>query len=305
MIRLWASIFIAVILSGCCHDPNREIKRILSHHDATLISPLSPYFLIILVDARQLDYTSTKACLRSLVKHPSDGSKNSDVGHAWIYLKGEIDGLPYELEGGQTGELGLYQPKYFEGIMNYVDFGYSHPSQIEKVSPRYEPNPVKYLWEDLHDGYFQKESGGHRPTFAIKVELTSQQFDDILTFISQYSFERYSLVQHQCCSFVIDVAALVGLELDATITMPIDPFVRIGGDQIRLWIDPCYSQLRFLCPERLEYSMLAAAQEGRATSALDWYLKYRSSSFNEKCYRTYDDLKCFPARFYRFWQFNH
>ena len=79
-------------------------------------------------------------------KHPSDGSKNGDVGHAWIYLQGNVNGESIVIEGGHSGELGICQPKYFDGIMNYVEYGYADSSCGEMCCLRNEPNPVKYLW---------------------------------------------------------------------------------------------------------------------------------------------------------------
>ena len=47
------------------------------------------YFVVFLVNARGLDYTDTLKFLKTVAKHPRDGSKNGDVGHAWVYLKGD------------------------------------------------------------------------------------------------------------------------------------------------------------------------------------------------------------------------
>lgn len=70
---------------------------------AALVASEDPY-IVFLVNARQLDYSSFRSVLRTIAKHPSDWSKNGDVGHAWIYLKGDE-----VIEGGHSGELGLDQ----------------------------------------------------------------------------------------------------------------------------------------------------------------------------------------------------
>lgn len=65
-----------------------------------------PYALILLVNARHLDYRTAASCLKTTAKHPSDGSKNGDVGHAWIVLKGPEG----EIEGGQSGRQAAINP---------------------------------------------------------------------------------------------------------------------------------------------------------------------------------------------------
>ncbi len=297
-LNMW---LIAALLTGCCHyDPNREVKRYLSKK-----APFqeSPYFLVILVDARQLDYTSSQKCVRSIAKHPSDGSKNSDVGHAWIYLQGVKNGALVKLEGGHSGEQGRGRPKYFEGIMNYFEYGAACPNEKDLTHSCYEPNPIKYLWEPLDDGFFEKGSGGHIPTFAIKVDLTPKQFDEILLFIKNYPFEFYSLTSHQCCTFVVEVAALAHLHLDSKLNVFIDPNIVVGGVRIRLWTDAEYSTLELPCPEMLEYSMLLAVNDGRAECALPWYLQNNKNPSKDYDFK-WDTLKCFPERLRRLREFS-
>ena len=157
----------------------------------------TPYFLVLAVEARQLDYSHGKAFLKTMVKHPSDGTKNGDVGHAWILLRGRN----ITIEGGHSGERGCCQPKYFEGVMDYLEAGYR--------------NPAQYLWEVQRDGFFQKGNGGHRPTFAVKVNLTKGEFEAIRNFIDprHYDYANYAITGSQCASFVARVAQIAGLEL--------------------------------------------------------------------------------------------
>src|SRR4051812_46329911 len=81
------------------------------------------FYLVFLVSAHHLDYSCSYRFCRTLAKHPRDGSKNGDVGHAWIYLYGKRGGEEIIVEGGHSGELGLLQPRYLDGVMNYVDYG--------------------------------------------------------------------------------------------------------------------------------------------------------------------------------------
>lgn len=237
------------------------------------------YFLIILVDACHLDYTNASQFFQSVAVHPTNRSRRRrDVGHAWIYLQGKcFNGQQFVLEGGHTGEISEFPPRYFDGIMNYNDWGYLNPNQEQMRCPRYEPNPIKYLWTIREDGFFQKGSGGHLPTFAAKISLTQQQFVKILSFIkpSQYAYRHYALTGPQCCTFVEQVASLIGLTLDTRITMSISPNVYYGKTKIRLWKDPDYSILVFSTPDILEKSLIECVKNGKAEYALDWYLQQK------------------------------
>ncbi len=221
----------------------------------------NPYFLVIFVDAPHLDYRNGLSFCRSLIK-----SREHRFGHAWVYLQGFINGEKKIIEGGHSGELGILQSKYFDGIMNYIDYGYANPTKNEMNYPRYEPNPVKYLWSTLGDGFFQKGAGGHRPTCALKVTLSEEQFLKICQFIEEYNFRDYSITENQCCTFVVQIAALANLYLDAEVTMPIDQHLKIGNRVLTLWEDPFYSTITLSCPDRLEQSIIQTQKKDRASS---------------------------------------
>lgn len=274
--------FLFILFLSSCATPRTESYQTLYAHlnqsSCATNQPLreSDNFLVILVDARHLDYTNNYSFLKTMTKHPSDGSKNRDVGHSWIYLRGIQDGQAVFLEGGHSGELGVVQSKYFDGIMNYIDFGYATPTSKEILSPRIEPNPVKYLWETQHDGYFQWGSGGHSPTYAVKLDITSEQFELICSFITKYRYREYAITGNQCSSFVAQVASLAGLDLACEVTMDIQPCLYYGGRQVRLWSDPLYSQLTISSPDILEKSMMQAAKENQVENALQWYQGVRN-----------------------------
>lgn len=257
-----AGFFLLLLLTSCV-SRSEEYRRFYAHlqrpHPRWYYMQEDEYFLIILVDARHLDYTQTEKFLHSVAKHPSDGSKTRDVGHAWIYLQGRWQGQLLVIEGGHSGEREEHPPRYFDGIMNYHEAGYA--------------NPVEYLWTMREDGFFQKGSGGHRPTFAAKVTLTQEQFCRILRFIHprHYPYRDYSLIGPQCSSFVTQVADLAGLHLSSYVTMYVAPRVCYEGRVIRLWQDPHYATMTFSTPDVIERSLMRAVREGRAEYALDWY----------------------------------
>lgn len=149
--------------------------------------------------------------------------------------------------------------------MNYIDFGYANPTKEQLACRRYEPNPVKYLWEPQCDGYFEPGSGMHRPTFAAKIDLIPAQFERIFEFVRSYDYSNYSITGNQCSSFAAQVASLAGLELECEVTMPIRDELYLGGECIRFWEDPSYSQLTISSPDIIERSLMQAVRDGKAT----------------------------------------
>lgn len=271
--------FLLFLLVGCVKNT----------HPIPEIRIQNPYFLVLLVDARQLNYANNQAFFQSMVKHPSDGSKNSDVGHAWIYLRGSINGQPVELEGGLSGETGVTRLKYFEGVAQLIEKG--------------DPNPIKYLWTSLNDGYYEEGSGRHLPTYAIKIDLTEEQFFSILNFVEGYTFNHYSLTKHQCCSFVQEVARQAGLELQTHLTMTIQKTLKLGKYTTPLWQNPLYSTITFPCPEVLEASMKLAVSQGKAQPATQWYLQTHPRTLQDR-FETFSDNVClFPSRILRVYRF--
>jgi hypothetical protein len=267
-----------LLISGCGVPHSKAYQAFYSH----LELPLSKseridegdFFLVILVDARHLNYSDSLSFLRSLAAEPT-----SRFGHAWIYLNGRKAGHRYVVEGGHSGELGAVQPTYFDGIMNYNDWGYANPTEAQKKTVRYEPDPIKYLWAVQQDGFFQKGAGGHTPTFAAKVNLTQEQFEAILEFIErEYPFEKYSLTGFQCASFVSQVAALADLRLDCSLSMSIQKQCFFGGRIVRFRQSPRYGNIHFCTPDLVEKRLISAVKEGRAEYALEWYKEAAFSS---------------------------
>jgi len=262
-------VFLLLISVSCCYTPRSVAYRSFYAHlnrpsAYPVVNHKSDHFVIIYVNARHLDYTDNYSFLNTVLKHPSDGSTNRDFGHVWIYVQGIVEQESVYLYGGHSGERGLSQAKYFDGIMNYIDFGYSNPTPQEKLHPRYEENPVKYLWETQIDGYFQFGAGGHCPTYAAKINLTRDQFARIMEFASIYDYSHYSLTENQCSSFAAQVASLAGLDLDCEVTMRLNNELWLKGERIRFWSDPCYSFLTISSPDVVERSLMRAVDEGRA-----------------------------------------
>lgn len=274
-----AALAVLLLVSSCASYHSREYDDFYSYLQPSITHCAPPSdcrkatdcFLCIYTDARHLDYTNNYCFMRSLAKHPSDRSKTRDFGHCWIYLQGMVDGQCVFIEGGHSGETGICQAKYFDGIMNYHDFGYANPTRQQLAEGRFEPNPVRYLWEERCDGFFEWGPGRHRPTFGVKVPLTEEQFDRILGFIRRYHYSRYALTGNQCSTFAAQIASLAGLELDCETTLRIDPYLCIRGETVRLWCDPEYSILTLATPDTIERSLVEAVRQGRAECVFTRY----------------------------------
>ncbi|MDF2550425.1 MAG: hypothetical protein K0S07_1492 [Chlamydiales bacterium] len=233
------------------------------------------YYIIFLVDAPKLDYSDSERFLGSMAKRANrsiSGVRGQGFGHAWIYLKGDES-----IEGGHSGEWGSLAARYFDGVMNYIEYGYPNPTEEEKRETRFEPNPIKYLFYPLFDGCFEKGSGGHTPSFAAKRVLSRQEYLLIRDFISphHYYYAEYSLLDRQCCSFLVQIAHLLGLDLNCQMTFDLKPELYFQGRLLRLYQDHIYRQIAFFSPDLLEQKLKERASEGQLQPCLNWYLKKR------------------------------
>lgn len=258
-------MWIAVLLLTGCHKP---------------VLPEDSYSLVLLVNARQLDYTNAATCLKTTAKHPSDGSKNGDVGHAWILLKSPEG----EIEGGQSGETGRYQPRYMEGVIENIELQ--------------SDNPVSYLFCSQCDGYFQQGNGGHKPTLAVQIEITPEQYQAIQKLIETYPYREYSLTSHQCTTFVKEAAALANVQLEDEVLISIPQYIQLSGRKQLFWSDSKYSHLPCGSPDRLEESLKELMRQGCAQNVTRWYLHSHCIHRKESHVET---LQRFPERIIR-WQ---
>lgn len=283
-----------ILLQSCAWRPKtEEYSQFYSHLDEMASPPAalkeSDFFMVLLVDARHLDYSNSQSFLKTITKHPSNGCKDCSVGHAWIYLQGTDEkGRKIVIEGGHSGELGVVKPTYFNGMMELVQNG--------------DENPVRYLWENLGDGFFQEGAGGHPVSFAARIPLNRSQFRNIRHFIDprNYSYKDYSLTGRQCCSLLAQVAALVDLEMDIEITMKIEQEARVAGQKIKVWNDETFSQITFPSPDALERCLIQLVNRGEAEDATEWYRNYcRKKDGGETYKKIIETVGCFPFRYLR------
>ena len=275
-------------ITSCASQPQTESwRRQYSHLGHPVaenrIFTESDYYIVFLVAARHLDYHDNVELFKTIARYESS-FKKGEVGHSWVYLKGIRDGKTVTIEGGHSARLGKRQPRFYDGVMNYIQYGYANPTDSQKNNPRYEPNPIRYLWAELDVGLFQKGSGGLVPTYAAKVDLSREQFDKIISFVDQkkYPYQRFSLVGNQCSSFLARIAAMVGFPLEHAVTIQLESVLKVGIREYRLWTDPRYSTITFSSPDVIERSLMKAVAEERAEYARTWYLnKHRPHNEEE------------------------
>lgn len=210
----------------------------------------TPY-VIFYVDAPGLCYDHFESLCHSLAQKKERGKPRANVGHAWIHLHGHLDGRKIDLTVGHSGELGITDWPYFDGVMDAVE--------------RKSLNPIAYMFSTLHDGYAELSSGGHIPTLAVKRQLTDSQLRAILRFIhpKRYPYGEYALTKWQCSSFVAHVAALADLKLEHQVSVQIPKMLTFRGWRMRLWTDPRYRVLTFSAPDKIEASLRQLAKTGK------------------------------------------
>lgn len=229
-------------------------------------------FVVFLVSATHLDYENPARLFGQLQKRST--YKSGYMGHSWVYLQGWKDGRPEVTEAGITPDVssGL---EFVRAVQNLSRYGYTYPTERDKQSPRFEPNPVAYLWKDHHNGYLQPTSGKNQtPTYAARVDLSPAQYQVIRALMnpSRPSHKNFNLTGQQCTSFMADIASAAGIRLEHQVTIQIPSQIRLGGETYRLWTSPIYSRLTLSVPDMAEKSLKRLVMEGRATDVLDWYM---------------------------------
>lgn len=255
---------LCILFLGCSHPYLRRqdigvheehLEKIKASEEVTKVS--SEFFMVLLVDAKHLNYTTAHDILITIAKHPN-GSKRRDVGHAWILIAGNHNGKKIYLELGHSGEIQQDELSYLDGVRD--------------LSEKEDKNPIRHLYKTRKDGFLQLGSGGHVPTFAVSIPLEEKIFSEILYYIdpAHYAYQRYSFLEEQCCTFVAKVAKLAGVSLEIHQEICLEPITKNG---IRLWSDAEYQIMKVPTPDVLEKSLIELVHEERARCALKWYKK--------------------------------
>lgn len=254
-LSLWGLFF----TFSCAHSGYARQYDYLQTMGTESSIPDEPYYIIFLVSAKHLDYRSADSFLASLELHPSTKETRLAFGHAWLHLHSPSN----DIIGGHSGELGVIQPKYFDGLMNLNETGHVDPDLVRPFFKRYEENPVKYLHEALMDGFFQKESGGYVPNLAVFYPLTESQYESIAAYIDEknYDYSKFSITKRQCTTLLIEVAKLLNLSLEAKACIQLPAYLYFDHQKIRLYKDKSYQFFEFQTPDQLEKSLVGLLQQ--------------------------------------------
>ena len=238
----------------------------------------SEYYLVVLVDARHLDYTTPSKYFNTL----SQGlflPQDPNTGHTWIVLAGKQEGKDWVFEGGHTGEFGLYAPRYFDEV-------------VRLAWEEDDPNPASYLFTALPDGCLQYGSGGHDPTFAVAFPLTEDGYKRAHRLLTEggYDFSRWGIRGPNCIRFSLACLASIGIEVSCQETLELPRSFKYKGKEVRLWSDPAFSRLSVETPELLEKRLWELVQDVKGSVALKWY-----RSFQRKCKSGQISVAVLPA----------
>lgn len=263
--RILFCVIFCIVLSACSprfgDDYWRQYAYLGSIREYSCTYPQfdgkDEYYLVVLVDARHLDYSSPDNYFSTM----ANGlflAQEPFTGHAWIMLAGRKDGVPFVFEGGHTGEFGCTAPKYFDEV-------------IRLSTEEQDDNPARYLFCTLPDGRLEIGAGGHTPTFAAAFPLTEDGFKRVVRLLDAYDFSRWGLTGPNCVRFARACLSTIGIDIDCHYTMCLPRSFHYQSKTLRLWSDPAYSSLTVETPEMLERRLWELVKNGSALQAKKWY----------------------------------
>jgi uncharacterized protein (DUF2249 family) len=204
------------------------------------------YYLYILNDAANWDYSSTKSLLFSIWQRP--------WAHSWIILESPGN----RLECGHTGDLGEIKARYHDGVFQGIRDG--------------EPDPIAYLWQTRSDGMFQIGKPNRPPSFVWRMPITRQRHQMINEHVMQRKYDQFGVRSNNCTDMVVEAAALAGINLIHRIRLTLPPETKVWGRTARVWTDPQYRILEYGTPDVLETDLRQLARLGIGSDATAWYL---------------------------------
>lgn len=164
-------------------------------------------------DLNSLKSSSFKELYRALtLSHRAQDKGSGAFGHAWIWIHGQRGKERVDFELGHTGETDQEQMPYMESFI------------LKAKTPLKGQRPIDLFFEDRWDGSLERGSGGHLPVAAFSIPINKQQYEKLVSWIEgeTYNFNRYNLIYHQCCHFVVEALDLIGykLKLDPKVSIP-------------------------------------------------------------------------------------
>ena len=207
------------------------------------------YYLYILNDAANWDYSDSTSILFSIWWHPRT--------HSWFMLENPLDFMEF----GHTGNLGQAKPRYMEGVHQRIRENH--------------PDPIAYLWQTMSDGQFQSGKPVRPPTFVWRMPITKFRYQKIHDYVMQRKYDQFSLRDNNCVDMVTDAAVLAGINLIHRIRLTLPPETQILGRTLRVWTDPQYRILEYSTPEVLETDLRQLARFGIGSDVTEWYLSLK------------------------------
>ena len=204
------------------------------------------YYLYILNDAPNWDYSSTRSFVFSFEMNPG--------GHSWIILEGPH----HRIEYGHNGNFGIEKQRYQEGVRQRLQDNH--------------PNPFSYLWEVMADGRLEIGRPDRAPTFAWRMPITKRRYQLIHEYVMQREYNQFGVRANNCVDMVTDSAALAGINLIHRLRLTIPPETEILGSKLRCWTDPQYGILEFSTPDVLQMDLRQLVQFGIGSDVTEWYL---------------------------------
>jgi hypothetical protein len=216
--------------------------------DPATVSPVGDegYYLYILNDATNWDYSSTKSLLFSIWQRP--------WAHSWIILESPGN----RMECGHTGDLGESKARYHDGVFQRIRDG--------------EPDPIAYLWQMRSDGFFQVGKPNRPPSFVWRMPITRHRHQLLNEYVRQRNYDQFGVRSNNCTDMVIETAALAGINLNHRIRLTLPPETMVWGRTARVWTDPQYRILEYGTPDVLETDLRQLARLGIGSDATKWYL---------------------------------
>lgn len=259
-------IFLAVVAVGCAHQtpslyapmqPNgwsaRPIAIVCRFAPDADLDPATGtpvgdegYYLYILNESANWDYSDTTSLLTSIWKRP--------WGHSWLILESPRG----RLECGHTGDLGQRKLRYHAGVFQRIRDG--------------DPNPIAYLWTTVSDGLFQIGMPKRPPTFVWRMPVTRRRYQLIYEYVMHRKYDQFGVRTNNCTDMVIETAALAGINLIHRIRLTMPPVEKFWGRTLRVWTDPQYRILEYSTPDVLETDLRQLVLLGIGSDVTEWYL---------------------------------
>jgi hypothetical protein len=123
----------------------------------------------------------------------------------------------------------------------------------------------------MTDGQFQIGKPNRPPTFVWRMPITRQRHQMIHAYVMQRTYDQFGLRSKNCTDFVIEAAALAGINLAHRIRLTLPPETEIWGRVERIWTDTQYRILEYSNPDVLEVDLRQLARLGIGNDATEWY----------------------------------